>query len=161
MGQELAGRAIDLCITSGFERTRETADLALEGRDVPRLVLEDLGDVRMGTFEGQPVEAFRTWQADHGPTDVIPGGGESRVEVIRRYCRAFHEVLARTEEEILVIAHGLPVTGALLAARGQDVPPTLKGIQVGYAQPATLDAGEFAAAVVRLESWADRTARGG
>jgi len=156
MGIELADREIALCITSEFERTQETADLALEGRDVPRLVLPDFDDVRMGMFEQHPVEEFRTWQTDRGPADVIPGGGESRVEVIRRYCRAFREVLARQEDEILVIAHGLPVTGALLAARGQDVPPTLKGVQVGYAQPATLSAGQLERAVSRLESWADR-----
>jgi len=48
------------------------------------------------------------------------------------------------------------ITGALLAARGQDVPPTLKGVQVGYAQPATLSAGQLERAVSRLEAWADR-----
>ena len=54
LGRELAGDPIDLCVTSEFERTRETADLALEGRNTPRLVLaEQL--YRAGTIvRGEP-----------------------------------------------------------------------------------------------------------
>ena len=44
LGLELANEPIDLCVTSEFERARETADIALAGRDVPRLVLREAAD---------------------------------------------------------------------------------------------------------------------
>jgi alpha-ribazole phosphatase len=49
LGQALAAQRIDLCATSEFERTRETADVALAGRDVPRLVLAALNDPLYGS----------------------------------------------------------------------------------------------------------------
>jgi len=36
LGQQLAAIELDLCVHTRFERTLRTADLALEGRDVPR-----------------------------------------------------------------------------------------------------------------------------
>ena len=36
LGRAIAADPVDLCITSEFERTRQTADVALEGRVVPR-----------------------------------------------------------------------------------------------------------------------------
>jgi broad specificity phosphatase PhoE len=53
LGRDLADEAIDLCVTSEFLRAQETADLALESRQVPRLVLAELNDIRFGEFEGR------------------------------------------------------------------------------------------------------------
>src|SRR4029078_10469518 len=58
LGAELADDVIDLCVTSEFERAQETADRALEDRDVPRLVLADLNDIRFGEFEGRPLTDY-------------------------------------------------------------------------------------------------------
>ena len=55
LGRALAAEAIDLAVVTDFRRTQETADVALEGRDVPRLVLADLNEIRYGGFEGQSV----------------------------------------------------------------------------------------------------------
>ena len=52
LGEALRDDPIDLCVTTEFERTKQTADLALEGRDVPRLVVPELNDIRVGDFEG-------------------------------------------------------------------------------------------------------------
>ena len=57
LGRAIADDSIDLCVTSEFERTRQTADLALEGRHVPRLVVPDLNDPRYGRFEGGALDA--------------------------------------------------------------------------------------------------------
>ena len=73
LAERLADVEIDLCVTSEFERTRETADLALAGRDVARLVLTGLNDIRFGAFEGGPLSAYRAWARAHGPTDRPPG----------------------------------------------------------------------------------------
>lgn len=150
LGRELAGDSIDLCVTSEFERAQETADLALEGRDVPRLVLADLNDIRFGQFEGLPLTDYRAWAHVHGPEDVCPGG-ESRAQTVGRYVRAYRTILARPEQTVLVVAHGLPVRYVLDATEGRS--PAAAVAQVPYAEPFRLSAQELEAAVRRLESW--------
>ena len=151
LGAELADDAIDLCVTSEFERAQETADLALEGRDVPRLVLADLNDIRFGEFEGRPLTDYRAWAHAHGPEDVCPGNGDSRAQTVSRYVRAYRTILARPEETVLVVAHGLPVRYVLDALEGRS--PAAAVAQVPYAEPFRLSAQELETAVGRLESW--------
>jgi broad specificity phosphatase PhoE len=151
LGEVLATEPIDLCVTSEFERARETADLALEGRTVPRLVLPGLNDIRFGEFEGRALADYREWAHAHTPEDEAPGGGESRVETIRRYADAYREILARPERTILVVAHGLPVRYVLDAVEGSA--PVAKVRQVPYAEPFPVSAAQLTAAVERLEAW--------
>jgi broad specificity phosphatase PhoE len=155
LGIELADDPIDLCVISEFERVRETADLALAGRDVPRLVLADLNDIRFGEFEGRPLTEYRAWAHAHGPEDVVPGG-DSRAQTVARYARAYRTILARPEETVLVVAHGLPVRYVLDALEGRN--PAAAVAQVPYAEPFRLSAEELEAAVRRLESWVDSPA---
>src|SRR5438309_1492264 len=61
LGEQLVGVQIDLCAVSEFRRAQETADIALAGRDIPRLVVAGLNDIRFGEFEGQPLSDYRTW----------------------------------------------------------------------------------------------------
>jgi alpha-ribazole phosphatase len=155
LGIELADDPIDLCVISEFERVRETADLALAGRDVPRLVLADLNDIRFGEFEGRPLTEYRAWAHAHGPEDVVPGG-DSRAQTVARYTRAYRTILARPEDTVLVVAHGLPVRYVLDALEGRN--PAAAVAQVPYAEPFRLSAQELEAAVRRLESWVDSPA---
>ena len=151
LGRALASDEIDLCVTSEFERVRETADLALEGREVPRLVLPELNDIRFGEFEGRPLTDYRAWAHAHGPEEPAPGGGDSRAETVGRYVRAYRTILARPEETVLVVAHGLPVRYVLDAVEGRN--PAAAIAQVPYAEPFRLEAGELTAAVDILEAW--------
>jgi broad specificity phosphatase PhoE len=151
LGRELAGDEIGLCVTSEFGRAQETADLALEGREVPRLVLADLNDIRFGEFEGLPLTDYRAWAHSHGPEDICPGG-ESRAQTVGRYVRGYRTVLARPEETVLVVAHGLPVRYVLDAVEARD--PAAAVAQVPYAVAFRLDARELAQAVDRLDAWA-------
>ena len=150
LGAELADDPIDLCVTSEFERVLQTAELALAGCDVPRLVLADLNDIRFGEFEGRPLTEYRAWAHAHGPEDVVPGG-DSRAQTVARYVRAYRTILARPEETVLVVTHGLPVRYVLDALKGRN--PAAAVTQVPYAEPFRLVATELAAAVARLESW--------
>jgi broad specificity phosphatase PhoE len=152
LGRELAAERIDLCVTSEFERARETADIALEGRETPRLVLPELNDIRFGEFEGRALTDYRAWAHTHSPTDPAPGGGDSRAETVARYVRAFRTILARPEETILVVAHGLPVRYVLEALEGHT--PAAAVAQVPYAQAFHIDAAALGAAVVLLGQWA-------
>jgi broad specificity phosphatase PhoE len=143
---------IDLCVTSEFERVRQTADLALAGRDVPRLVVPELNDVRFGRFEGGTLADYREWASANAPTIEAPGGGESRSATVERYVRAYRTVIARPERTILVVAHGLPIRYVLNALEEVDPAPLVD--QVAYAEPYTLSAAQLEQAVERLARWA-------
>jgi broad specificity phosphatase PhoE len=150
LGEQLADEPIDLCVTSEFVRVRQTADLALAGREIPRLVVGELNDVRFGEFEGRPFEVYRAWARERDPTEEPPGG-ESRAEVARRYVRGFRRILERPERAILVVAHGLPLRYTLLALEDLDPTPIVE--QVPLAEPYRLTRAELERATARLERW--------
>jgi len=151
LGSLLAGVQLDLCVTSEFERTLQTADIALAGRDLPRLVLAELNDVRFGRFEGGTLANYREWAAANEPTIEAPGGGESRGGTVARYVNAYRIILARPERTVLVVAHGLPIRYVLNAAAGGLPKPAMQ--QVPYAEAFPLSVAELAEAVERLETW--------
>ena len=151
LGELLRPERLDLCVTSEFQRARETAELALEGRDVPQLVLPELNDIRFGDFEGRVLDDYRAWARAHDPDEPAPGGGDSRAETVRRYVRGYRTILARPEGTILVVVHGLPVRYVLDAVDGRTPAPAVE--QVPYAEPFRLDADELGAAVELLGTW--------
>ena len=152
LGELLREVEIDLCVTSEFERARETADIALAGRDISRLVVPELNDVRFGEFEGGTLATYREWAAANEPTVEAPGGGESRSGTVLRYADGYRIVLARPERLVLVVAHGLPIRYVLNALEG--MPPTALVDQVDYAEPYRLSAADLEDAVGLLETWA-------
>jgi broad specificity phosphatase PhoE len=152
LGVALRDEPLDLCVTSEFQRARETADLALEGGDVPRLVCPDLNDPLIGPYEGGQLEEYRAWASTH-PSTAEPGaGGESRLAIVVRYARAFRALAGRPEEAILVVCHSLPVAYALAAREGRA--PGARTPLVDYATPYPFTASELAAAAALLERWA-------
>jgi broad specificity phosphatase PhoE len=151
LGELLRDESIDLCVTSEFGRVIETADLALAGRDVPRLVLPELNDISVGVWEGKLLEEYRVWARSSAPEEVTEGGGESRADTIRRYVRGFRTILARPEAAILVVTHGLPIRYLLNAA--QEVDPAPIAERVGYAEPHRFAEDELERAVARLDRW--------
>jgi broad specificity phosphatase PhoE len=154
LGEALRDERIDFVVVTAFARTVETADLALAGRDVPRLVVSELNDIRVGEFEGGPLETYRAWVRDRTPVAVPPGGGESRADVARRYAAGFRVVLGRPERTILVVTHGLPIRYVLLAAEGSGPRSVVENVE--YATPYRVGREELETAVDRLEAWAAR-----
>jgi broad specificity phosphatase PhoE len=154
LGELLADTELDLCVTSEFERARETAEIALTGRDVLRLVLPELNDVRFGRFEGGTLADYREWAGANEPTTAAPGGGESRAATITRYVHAYRRVLARSESTILVVAHGLPIRYVLNALENRPPEPLVD--PVPYAEPYRFSTRELKAAVSLLEKWGRR-----
>ena len=156
LGRALAGERIDLCVTTRFGRTVQTADIALQeaGLATPRLLVPELDDITLGGFEGEPIEDFRAWLHEHGPLEPVPGGGESRGQVIARYARGFELLHERPEGVILAVIHGLPIAYALAGARRDPLPLTLAGNHVAYATPYRLSSAELAAAVRHLRAFA-------
>jgi probable phosphoglycerate mutase len=119
LGHQLVALRIDLCVHTRFQRTRETAELILQGRSVPFLEEPELDDVRIGELEGEPLENYRAWKRAHTRADPFPGG-ESLDDAARRYARAFRRLLDRTEPVTLVVCHEIPIRYALNAAEGSD-----------------------------------------
>ncbi|HEU4943480.1 MAG TPA: histidine phosphatase family protein [Gaiellaceae bacterium] len=147
----LESEPIDLCVVTEFGRTRETANLALGDRRVPRIVLRDLNDPFYGAFEGKPLAEYRRWAGSHGPLDVPPGNGEARAAIAKRYARGFRFLLERPEETILVVCHSLPIAFALASSDGRG--PSAKMPLVTPAEPHTLYEPALRKAVERLEEW--------
>jgi probable phosphoglycerate mutase len=142
---------VDLVAVTEFERVRETADLALGDREVPRLVVPQLNDPRYGEFEGGALDAYREWVWGRGPLDA-PAGGEHRGEIAARYAAGFRTLLERPEERILLVAHSLPIRYVLDAAEG--VSPRAKVGLVEYATPYSLARERLERAVDVLDAWA-------
>jgi probable phosphoglycerate mutase len=149
--RSLAARlpAVDLAVASDFRRALETAELAAP--DTPLLALPELGEIHFGRYEGGPIEPYQAWAWSAGPAEACPGGGESRVDAVRRYVRGWRTVLARPERTALVVAHGLVVRYVLDALEGRAPAPRVDG--VAWAEPFPVEAERLDAAVAVLERW--------
>jgi broad specificity phosphatase PhoE len=119
LGQQLAHVPIDVCVHTPFSRTRETAEIALAGRDVPFEEVPELGDIDIGELEGKTVEDYRAWKREHTRSDPFPGG-ESLDDAARRYADGYERLLQRPEARILIVTHEIPLRYAINAAGGSD-----------------------------------------
>jgi probable phosphoglycerate mutase len=119
LGQQIAHIPIELCLHTRFPRTRETAEIALAGRDIPLEEDAALDDIYLGELEGKTLDEYRAWKREHTRHDRFPGG-ESLDDAARRYATAFEQVLKRPESSILVVTHEIPLRYAINAAAGSD-----------------------------------------
>jgi probable phosphoglycerate mutase len=115
LGQQLAHIPLDVCFHSRFERTLETARIALGERPIPFVNEPLLDDIDVGELEGQTLEEYRAWKRAHSRAEAFPGG-ESLDDAARRYARAFRMVLDRPEKRILIVTHEIPLRYAINAA---------------------------------------------
>jgi probable phosphoglycerate mutase len=149
LGQQIAHIRLDVCICTRFTRTRETAEIALQGRDVPIEIESLLDDINVGDLDGIPLEEYRAWKREHTRRDPFPGG-ESLDAAARRYAQAFRKLLGRTETSVLVVTHEIPVRYAINAADGSgdlDGPAH----QLANATPYLFDKEALARAVEVIE----------
>jgi broad specificity phosphatase PhoE len=147
----LADEEIDLCATSELERTHQTADIALTGKTVPRIVLPELNDPLYGRYESGPLESYLAWALANDSAAEPPGGGERRQQLVARYAAGFRKLLERPERTILIVTHSLPVAYVLMALAGQDPAPRVPLVE--YTKVHAVAARELEQAVTRLESW--------
>jgi broad specificity phosphatase PhoE len=119
LGQQLQGLRLDACVHTRFSRTRQTAELALGGRDVPCEVEPLLDDIDVGDLEGSTIEDYRAWKHGHQRSEPFPGG-ESLDDAARRYAEAFRTLLAGPHRTVLIVTHEIPIRYALNGAAGSD-----------------------------------------
>ena len=141
-----------------FGRTRETAEIATEGRHIAFHEEPLLDDVGVGELEGLPIDDYRAWKRVHTRADAFPGG-ESLDDAARRYARAFRTLAGRPEQAVLVVCHEIPVRYALNGAADSD------GLDrpvhdVPNATPYLFDAPALERAAARIEELTERDTAG-
>ena len=119
LAAQIGAVPLDLVVVSPFPRAVQTANIALAGREVPHLVDDDLGDVRIGDLEGESLDAYRDEPAHANRKQRFPGG-ESLDEAALRYAAAFERLLGRDEASTFVVCHEIPVRYLANAAAGSD-----------------------------------------
>lgn len=151
LGDDLAREPFDLGVATELRRTQETLDLALGGRDVPRMVVPELNEIDFGSFAGGPLDAYRAWAAAEPPTLEAPGGGESRAQAAARYARGLRVLLERPERHLLVVGHALAVRYLLDASDGLFPAPLITPVE--HVAPHRLTAAHVETAAETLEEW--------
>jgi probable phosphoglycerate mutase len=117
LGLQVAAVSLDACLHTRFGRTKETAQIALEGRSVAFETEPLLDDIDVGELEGQTIDEYRAWKRAHTRDDAFPGG-ESLNDSARRYARGFRSLLAGEWQCALVVCHEIPIRYALNALGG-------------------------------------------
>jgi len=126
-GRALAGRGIELIVTSHLARARETAEIVRTqlGGDVPLIVDPRLAETHRGEWEARlfceiMLEEPEAWQhyRDHPDSFRFPGG-ESLADQQRRVLAALRDV-ARDGRQALLVTHGgsIRLTRCFLDGRG-------------------------------------------
>jgi broad specificity phosphatase PhoE len=151
LGATLADEAIGVCAVTEFVRTRETAELALAGRDVPIVVVRELNDHPAGAYEGRPLTEYLEWAHASKPDEVVPGAVESRAQVIDRFARGFRILLERPESVGLAVLHSLPLAYLFGAVDGRE--PAARMGMLPYAEARSLTRDEVERGVELLERW--------
>jgi broad specificity phosphatase PhoE len=115
LGEQIANLDIDRAVCSRFQRTRQTAELALRGRQIPLLVESRLDEVQAGVFDGAPIRAYWAWKEQHSSAERFPDG-ESLDEAARRYTDALRDLASSPETVTLVVCHEHALRHVLTAA---------------------------------------------
>ena len=150
LAAQIAGHAVELCVTSEFPRAQETARIALAGRPSPITIRidQDLDDIRIGDLEGKTLADYRAWKHTHTRADKFPQG-ESLDDAARRYADAFERLADTDAETILCVCHEIPVRYAVNAAAGSDDLDRPHHV-VANAAPYVFDEAGLRRAVARL-----------
>ena len=149
--EALEDTPLDLGVATDFARTQETLSLALGQRDVPRVVIPSLNEIRFGSYDGGSLELYRGWAASELPSTLAPGGGESRATAAARFASGARALLARPERRLLVVAHALVIRYLLDASEG--LVPAARMAPVAHATAYELAHAELERAALLLEEW--------
>ena len=122
MGRQMARQAcerykdvhFDVCYCSPLTRARQTAELVLEGRNIPVIIDDRLSEMGFGIYEGTE-EVFEKPEC---PVRVLffnpekyeaEGGAESLADLLKRTNEFLNEVafpLVNEGKDVLIMGHG-------------------------------------------------------
>lgn len=127
VADRLAGRGVNLVVSSPLSRARDTAQAVANAAAAPLIVDDDLAETDFGEWEGLTFATvmarwpaqLTAWQAD---AEVAPPGGESFAAVAARVNGALDRVLAsHGGQKIVVVSHVTPIK--TLVCRALLAPP--------------------------------------
>ncbi len=122
----LAHLSFAAVITSPLSRSRETAQLATAGRDLPRIVEPAFQEIHLGAWEGLTVDEVEELFGIRIPprritADGRPEGGESFSDLAARVLPAFDAYATRfAGRPLLIVAHG--AVNRVILARALALP---------------------------------------
>lgn len=134
VGRQQAGHLANLlpagigrCLCSPMLRTRETAELALAGRDCPLQIIDALREIDFGRWEGlsfaeiaaQDQELVQEWQQDVLAFQFP--GGELTLHFWQRVREVLTMIVALPEDAVLVVCHGGVIRAMLCILLGLSV----------------------------------------
>ena len=151
LARRLGPEPLDLIVTSPRLRARRTAELLAVRRGVEVRGLDDLAEIRAGSFEAGPVAAFQEWVLATPPETAAPGG-ESVLAAAGRYLAAARRIRAEQAAVVVAVTHNLPMRMLVNAAGGAD-PLSGPLRRIPHATRSDLTAAQLDAAVERLEGW--------
>jgi probable phosphoglycerate mutase len=129
LGRALRDSPIDLAVCTGYQRTRQTAELAIAPRVLEIEVVEGLREAQTGSFEEiETAEEMEATFVRAFENAAEPGArfltGEPYSELWERVASAWQSLLARDDwQHALVAAHG--VVNRTLLAQALDAGPQI------------------------------------
>jgi broad specificity phosphatase PhoE len=147
LGEQLSNIHFDVAFCTRFRRTRQTAEIALEGRTIPLHVEQAFDDIDVGALDGAPITEYMEWKRRHRRQDPFPAG-ESLDAAACRYGGALHSLLARPEQRFLVVTHEVAIRYILEVLDGRG------WRRVPNAVPYLFDENAIRTAAYRLETYA-------
>ncbi len=151
LARQLGAEPLDLIVTSPRLRARRTAELVAGRRGVEVHDVDELAEIRAGSFESGPVAAFQEWVLATPPGTPAPGG-ESVLAAAGRYLAAARQIRAEEAAVVVAVTHNLPMRMLVNAAGGAD-PLSGPLRRIPHATRSDLTAAELEAAIARLEAW--------
>lgn len=114
LGRALARYGLAAAYVSPLARAWETAEIALDGRGVPLVALEELRELSLGEWEGRSIAEVRARAGDpyaawrRAPLESPPPGSEPLEQVRGRVLTAVRRIAAAhpNGDDVAVIAHG-------------------------------------------------------
>ena len=125
-GEALRGIRFRTAVMSPLSRSREGAELVLNGSGVRQMVVEDFREIHFGEWEGLTAaeieerfpELHRTWKIE-GRLTAFPGG-DSREEFFRRVAEAASRVFHNIELPAVAVLHKGVIKGILAGLLGGE-----------------------------------------
>jgi broad specificity phosphatase PhoE len=157
LGLQVRSLPLDVCLHTRFGRTVETAQIAMDGRDLPIVEEALFDDVDIGDLEGETIDEYHAWKREHVRSDRFPGG-ESLVETALRYVEAYRQLLGSPYRCALVVCHEIPIRYALNVVGDSD---DLDGPvhTIPNASPFLFDDGAIEKAATGIERLATEASR--
>lgn len=95
------------CYCSTSERVMDTAQLILEGRDVPIYPTKKLKELNFGSIEGDSEEKLFSLGFEKMAEGFVDLGGETMNMLLKRVMSALEEIRQNTPDgNVLVVSHG-------------------------------------------------------